>query len=189
MGIALKKVELGWADRTYIWPIAIGLGITLKHFFKQLATPTHKRRTIQYPEMKRAVPEGYRGLHELKRHEDNTIKCVACYMCAEACPSRCIAIEAEEIGNISTMQGILEKRPASFKIDLLRCVFCGMCSEACPKDAIWLRNNYELSCSSRHEAHMDKYDLMNAYAEEDQKECLGPELPQEFPHCQIALEG
>jgi NADH-quinone oxidoreductase subunit I len=178
MGAVLKKVELGWTDRTYIWPIAKGLLITIKHFFKQLTAPTSKRRTIQYPEMKRTVPEGYRGLHCMKRHDDGSIKCVACFLCAEACPSRCISIEAEEIGDIGTMQGILEKRPASFKIDLLRCIFCGMCSEACPKDAICLSGAYELTSGSRHGPLAGDYDLLN--------EPIRPNCPQESTHPQTA---
>jgi len=170
VSVVVKKVDLTWLDRTYLWPIAKGLAITLKHFLKQVFTPTPKRLTVQYPEMKRPVLDGYRGLHELKRNEDNSIKCVACFMCAEACPARCITIEAEEIGDINTQQGLLEKRPASFQIDALRCIFCGMCQEACPKDAIWLRKNYELSCRSRFEMQLDKYDLMNTYAGDDGRE-------------------
>jgi len=151
MGVVVKKVDLNWIDRIYLWSLAKGMYITLKHFVKQALTPTAKRRTFQYPEMKRPVRDGYRGLHELKRNEDGSIKCVACFMCAEACPARCIAIEAEDIGNLALSQGFAEKRPLVFRIDMLRCVFCGMCQDACPKDAIWLRNDYELSCARRRE--------------------------------------
>jgi len=167
LGVVVKKVEMGWADRTYLWPIAKGMCITLGHFVRQLLTPTGRRMTVQYPEMKRPVPEGYRGLHELKRNEDGSVKCVACFMCAEACPARCITIEAEEAGDAGALQGQAEKRPASFQIDMLRCIFCGMCQEACPKDAIWLRRNYELSCAGRGEMRLDMHGLMDAYAEED----------------------
>ena len=169
MGIVVKKVNLTWLDRTYLWPVAKGLSITIKHFIVQLVTPSRKRRTFQYPDMKRSVYDGYRGLHELKRHDDGSIKCVACFMCAEACPARCIDIEAEGFGNLEIQHDLAEKRPATFQIDLLRCIFCGMCEEACPKDAIWLRKNYELSCKSRTEMLLDKFDLMNTYASEDNK--------------------
>ncbi|MDR0498172.1 MAG: NADH-quinone oxidoreductase subunit I [Holophagales bacterium] len=175
MGVVVKKVDLTWLDRTYLWPVAKGLFITLKHFLRQILTTTKKRQTVQYPEMKRPVSDGYRGLHELKRHEDNSIKCVACFMCAEACPARCITIDAEEFGDLNTLQGIAEKRPVLFQIDMLRCIFCGMCQEACPKDAIWLRKNYELSCKSRDEMQLGKFDLMNTYAEEDGSERVVPE--------------
>ncbi len=175
MGTIVKKVDLNWLDRTYIWPVCKGLFITVKHFIVQAITPTPWRRTVQYPEMKRQVGDGYRGLHELKRHEDGSIKCVACYMCAESCPSRCITIVAEEIGSLAAQQGIIEKRPASFQIDVVRCIFCGMCQEACPRDAIWLRKNYELSCQAREQVRLNKYDLMNTYCEEDGKAPISPE--------------
>ena len=181
MGVVVKKVDLTWLDRTYLWPIAKGLFITLTHFLRQLCTPTPKRRTVQYPETKRPVFDGYRGLHELKRNEDNSVVCVACFMCAEACPARCITIEAEEFGDLNMLQGMKEKRPVSFKIDLLRCIFCGMCQEACPKDAIWLRKNYELSCKTRPEMQLDKWDLMNTYADEDGKERVAPEHAPQSP--------
>ena len=169
MGVVVKKVDLNWLDRIYLWSIAQGMWITLKHFVKQVLTPSRKRRTYQYPDWKRPVRDGYRGLHELKRNEDGSIKCVACFMCAEACPARCITIEAEDIGNLVTSQGLLEKRPLTFRIDVLRCVFCGMCQDACPKDAIHLRSNYELSCATRNELILDKQELMDTYAETGRK--------------------
>lgn len=179
MGVIVKKVELSWLDRSYVWPIAQGMLITFRHFLKQIATPTSKRFTIQYPDMKKTLPAGYRGLHELKRFEDGAIKCVACFMCQEACPARCISIEAEEFSELNFTQGFEEKRPAAFKIDMLRCIYCGMCEEACPKDAIWLRNEYELAAYDRVSMNFGKWDLINTYAEADGKARLaqGQESP------------
>ena len=146
MGVLVKKVELTWWERLYVVSVAIGMGVTFKHFIKQLLTPTSKRYTIQYPEMKKEMPKGYRGLHELKRFEDGAIKCVACFMCQEACPARCISIEAEEFSELNFTQGFEEKRPATFKIDMLRCIFCGLCAEVCPCGAITLHTKqYELA--------------------------------------------
>ena len=175
MAVVVKQIELSWLDRTYVWPVLKGMAITLGHFFRQLLTPTKRRFTIQYPEMKKAMPEGYRGLHELKRREDGSIKCVACFMCAEACPARCIAIEAEEFSELNLTQGDLEKRPRAFQIDMLRCICCGYCEEACPKDAIWLRKDYELAAYERLALQYGKWDLMNTYAEADGKARLTPE--------------
>ena len=80
MGVVVKKVELSWLDRTYVWPVMKGMSITFGHFLRNIFTPTAKRYTVQYPDMKRELPEGYRGLHELKRFEDGAIKCVACFV-------------------------------------------------------------------------------------------------------------
>lgn len=87
--------------------------------------------TLQYPEEKAPYPPGYRGLHRLVPREDGSPRCVACYMCATACPAQCIYIEAGEVEGDP-----IEKYPVKFVIDELRCVVCGFCVEACPKDAI-----------------------------------------------------
>ena len=87
--------------------------------------------TIQYPEEKAPYPPGYRGLHRLVPRPDGSPRCVACFMCATACPAQCIYIEAGEVEGDP-----IEKYPKQFVIDELRCVVCGFCVEACPKDAI-----------------------------------------------------
>ncbi len=87
--------------------------------------------TLMYPEEKAAYPAGYRGLHRLVPRPDGSPRCVACFMCATACPAQCIYIEAAEVEGDP-----IEKYPKKFVIDELRCVVCGFCVEACPKDAI-----------------------------------------------------
>lgn len=136
-------------DTTYIAATTKGLGITLKHFAKNLFLPLKKLtsrnapgappaerfkndiETVQYPEEKVNYPERYRGLHRLMLREDGSTRCVACMCCPTVCPANCITIVPEE----STDKSI-EKRPAIFEIDELRCVVCGLCVEACPCDAI-----------------------------------------------------
>ena len=187
MAVIVKQVELSWLDRTYLWPILKGMGVTLRHFLRQLFTRTKDRYTIQYPDMKKEMPEGYRGLHELKRFDDGAIKCVACFMCAEACPARCITIEAEEFSELNLTQGLEEKRPKVFKIDMLRCIYCGYCEEACPKDAIWLRNDYEVAAYDRLSLQYGKWDLMNTYAEADGKERISQDPMPSAPRRAIAM--
>jgi NADH-quinone oxidoreductase subunit I len=136
-------------DATFLAATATGLGITIKHFFKnflgrmrplsarsQAGAPAahHKGNlieTVQYPEEKVQYPERFRGLHRLMIREDGAVRCVACMCCPTVCPAHCITIVPEESDSKS-----IEKRPAIFEIDELRCVVCGLCVEACPCDAI-----------------------------------------------------
>ena len=74
--------------------IAKGMGITFKEMFK----PTEVEN---YPDgpgpLKGAVfQQRFRGKHQLQRDENGLEKCVACFLCAAACPSNCIYIEAAE---------------------------------------------------------------------------------------------
>jgi NADH-quinone oxidoreductase subunit I len=89
-----------------------------KHMF-------HKRVTIQYPEEKPYLPPRYRGRIILSRDPDGGERCVACYLCAVACPVDCISLQAteDETGR---------RYPAFFRINFSRCIFCGDCEEACP---------------------------------------------------------
>jgi NADH-quinone oxidoreductase subunit I len=136
------------AVRLYL-PLLKGMAVTLGHLLKNIV---HIKRlpTILYPEQKRDYSERFRGKHILKSREDGTLKCVACYMCAQACPADCIEIVAGEHPKIA-----YEKYPVVFNIDMLRCVMCGFCVDACPKDAIWMSRNYELSFFTRHESVFD----------------------------------
>jgi NADH-quinone oxidoreductase subunit I len=136
-------------DASFLAAGAKGLGITLKHFARNLFLPLRKKdarikpgapvdekwkneiETVQYPEEKVKYPERFRGLHRLLHRDDGAVRCVACMCCPTVCPAHCITIIPAETDN----KGI-EKKPAVFEIDELRCVVCGLCVEACPCDAI-----------------------------------------------------
>ena len=138
--------RLTFLQRLYLPEIFRGMAVTFRHLVRNLAN--YKRMpTIQYPEQRRNYSGRFRGKHILKSREDGTLKCVACYMCQQACPAECITIVAGEHPKIA-----FEKYPVVFDIDMLRCVFCGFCVDACPKDAIWMTRDYELAFFNRQEA-------------------------------------
>jgi len=144
-------------DKLYIPAIASGMKTTLKHFTKNLGDISNLK-TMQYPEVQPDdITERYRGVHRLTKWDDGSEKCVACYMCATACPAQCIFIDAEE-----RFDEVAEKRPKEFKIDLLECVFCGYCVEACPCDAIRMDTGiFSFTASTREEFVVDKDRLMS----------------------------
>ena len=102
----------------------------------------HRRETIQYPEEKPYLPPRYKGRIILTRDPDGGERCVACNLCAVACPVDCIALQATE-----DEQGW--RYPEFFRINFSRCIFCGFCEEACPVDAIKLGPEYELADYTR----------------------------------------
>ncbi|HXG94027.1 MAG TPA: NADH-quinone oxidoreductase subunit I [Blastocatellia bacterium] len=124
-------------------PLA-GMGLTMARMVENLTGKVSP--TISYPEERRSYSDRYRGAHILTAREDGTPRCVACYMCATACPADCIYIEAKEVDN-----PLIEKAPARFEIDMLRCVFCGFCVDACPEEAIIMSREMEICAYTREE--------------------------------------
>jgi len=157
--IEIGEPQLSMAERLYMPQILGGMKTTLGHMGASLFRG--KSITIQYPEEKRDVRiENYRGVHRLNRDEKGRVACVACFMCATACPAHCIHIEAEE-----SPWDDREKYPAKFDLDELRCIFCGMCEEACPVDAIELTPGYDLVGRTREQMILDKEELLAIYDE------------------------
>lgn len=143
--VDVTPTPLGRVDSLFVPAIFKGLGTTMRHLLTNVGRDGKNQNNIyvvQYPEEKRddrPVEEGgqersnFRGVHRLNKDEDGRVRCVACFMCATACPANCIHIVAEE----SPWED-REKYPKMFDIDELRCIYCGMCEEACPVDAIAL---------------------------------------------------
>lgn len=158
MGIkVVPRYGKSFKDKLYLPAIFGGMKTTFRHFKENLGDVS-KLRTMQYPEVQPDdITDRYRGVHRLTKWEDGSEKCVACYMCATACPAQCIFIDAEE-----RFDEKAEKRPKEFKIDLLECVFCGYCVEACPCDAIRMDTGiFSLTASTREEFVVDKEKLMS----------------------------
>ncbi len=112
-----------------------------------------RRVTIQYPEQKPSIPPRWRGRIILSRDPDGGERCVACYLCAAACPVDCIALQATE-----DEHG--RRYPEFFRINFSRCIFCGYCEEACPTYAIQLTQDFEMSEYKRQSLVYEKKDLL-----------------------------
>jgi NADH-quinone oxidoreductase subunit I len=126
----------------------MGMSVTLVNFFKHvIAGRRTPYLTVQYPEQRRDYSHRFRGIHRLTKRPDGSLKCVACFMCATACPAECIVIEAGEYPDKR-----VEKYPVRFDIDMLRCVMCGLCVDACPEEAIVMTQDYEAAVFTREEA-------------------------------------
>ncbi len=150
-------------EKLYLPAIYGGLKTTMLHFKKNLKD-TSNIKTMPYPEvMPDDITDRYRGIHRLTKRKDDSVRCVACFMCSTACPADCIFIEATE-----RHDGVDEKMPTKFSIDLLECVFCGACVEACPCDAIRMDTGiFSFIAEKREDFVLDKEALLanNAFEE------------------------
>lgn len=125
-----------------------GLWIVFRHAFA-------RRVTVQYPDERPKLAPRFRGRIILSRDPDGGERCVACYLCAVACPVDCIALQ-------STEDKTGRRYPAFFRINFSRCIFCGYCEEACPTYAIQLTPDFEMSDYRRQDLIYEKEDLLIA---------------------------
>jgi NADH-quinone oxidoreductase subunit I len=149
----IEEPRLGLAGKMYLPLFFDGLTTTARHLFGP-------KVTVSYPEARPKIdnPLIYRGVHRLNKDEQGRVKCVACFLCATACPAHCI-----DIVGVESPWPDREKYPQSFTIDELRCIYCGMCEEACPVDAIELTSLFDLTGRSREEMIFDKEKLLSVY--------------------------
>ena len=113
-----------------MWSHLRTMWLVLKHTFS-------KADTVEYPDEKPYLAPRYRGRIVLTRDPDGEERCVACNLCAAACPVDCIALQKTE-----DVDG--RWRAEFFRINFSRCILCGLCEEACPTYAIQLTPDVEL---------------------------------------------
>ncbi|MCQ2559140.1 MAG: 4Fe-4S binding protein [Clostridia bacterium] len=97
-----------------------GLGVTLGWFFR-------KKVTVQYPDETLEMFPRYHG-----RFQFDSNKCIACSLCANACPNKVIKIGKAKLGKKQIM--------ISYTMNIEYCLFCGLCVESCPKGALSFSN-------------------------------------------------
>lgn len=128
-----------WSQLRSIWMI-------LLHTFR-------RRTTVMYPEEKPYLSARYRGRIVLTRDPDGEERCVACNLCAVACPVDCISLQKTEDAHGRWY-------PEWFRINFSRCIYCGLCEEACPTYAIQLTPDFEMAEYERGELVYEKEDLL-----------------------------
>jgi NADH-quinone oxidoreductase chain I len=168
----VKPYKPGLAERLYL-PLLGGMMVTLRHFLRNLFG-RNKMYTIEYPEERRAYSHRFRGHHILTTRPDGSVRCVACFLCAQNCPAECIRIEAGEHPDVN-----IEKYPVVYEIDMLRCVFCGYCVDACPEEAIIMSNNYDMAYFTREQSIVGKADLMKPFTFDESRLGYRPRYPEE----------
>jgi len=152
----VSRPKLSWFENLYLPGILQGMTITARHFIDHL---TGRRKvTMQYPEEKWPMPEGYRGAPTLVHDEEGREKCVSCQLCEFICPPRAIRIKPGEIP-LDSPHAKVEKAPKEFDIDMIRCIYCGLCEEVCPEEAIFLLKDYAITGLTRAEMVHDKAKL------------------------------
>lgn len=147
----------------------------LRTMWKVFRMTFRPKVTVQYPEERREPPPRWRGRIVLTRDPSGLERCVACYLCAAACPVDCIALDATEDEHGRRV-------PAFFRINFSRCIFCGYCEEACPTLAIQLLPDFE----------MGEYDRRNLVYEKEHLLIDGPGKHPDYDFwqvCGVAIAG
>jgi NADH-quinone oxidoreductase subunit I len=171
---SLKRMtppRLTFFEKTYLPQILGGLAVTGRHIVS--AALGKNVFTVQYPEefatdqevqtkdkVRLRTSPHYRGVHRLNKDDQGRVKCVACMLCATACPAHCIDIVGATAPDAWPDR---EKYCESFVIDELRCIYCGMCEEACPVEAIELTGFYDLTGLTREQMIFDKTKLLSVF--------------------------
>ena len=134
-----KERKLSFLEKLYLPEIIKGLMYSIKEFFRP-------NFTMLYPEEKWDPPAIFRGRPVLVE-DDGQERCVACGLCARACPPLAISMQAME-----NEDDPKERYPDFFEINMLRCIYCGYCEEVCPEEAIVMSKDYDIVFESREEA-------------------------------------
>lgn len=130
--------------------LIVGLGVTIKAFFRPVVTSQYPRQLIN-------ISPRFRGHTKLVGDPENPERtlCIVCGMCQKSCPSGAIKkVEGEK------KEGEKKKTLTTYILDFTTCSQCGICVEVCPTDALAFSADYNPVGFSREDCH---YDLVKEY--------------------------
>jgi formate hydrogenlyase subunit 6/NADH:ubiquinone oxidoreductase subunit I len=116
--------------------MAKGMLTTLR-FFLQPA------ETVQYPKVRRVLPERSRTMFTLPLDEAGLPACKACMVCAKNCPDGAITMETAK------REDGPGRELLHYSIDLGLCMYCGLCVENCPSDGVRFTGDYERATAEK----------------------------------------
>ncbi len=158
MAIIVDRKSLGFWEKLYLPAVLGGLKVTMRHAWRSLFKGGQV--TMEYPEQRWTLPDGYRGAPYLVRDQEGSTKCVSCQLCEFVCPPKAIKITPPGPNGPIADRKNAEKMPEEFEINMLRCIYCGLCQEVCPEEAIFLQKDYSLTGLSRGELIYNKEKLL-----------------------------
>ena len=108
--------------------------------------------TIEYPDVKQQHPERFRYFPFLVYDQSpDNLRCVACKICEQECPPKCIYIEPARDAQGRPLKTHGRPYPARFDIDTSICMSCRICVDVCPFEAIEMDNQFEYAAGGRAE--------------------------------------
>ena len=140
----VKRPELSLLKKIFFVDLIKGLLLTFSY-----QSPS-KNYTEQYPKVRPDVAPRFHGAPRLNMDpETHDTLCIACNLCALACPEDCIDVIPMDVEVVVAGKPRRKKVLDEFIFDTSRCMFCALCQEACPTYCLELTQDFELATYSR----------------------------------------
>ena len=140
----VKRPDLSLLKKIFLVDLIKGLALTFSYQRPSL------NYTEQYPKVRPDVAPRFHGAPRLNMDpETHDTLCIACNLCALACPEDCIDVIAMDVEIVVAGKPRRKKVLDEFIFDTSRCMFCALCQEACPTYCLELTQDFELATYSR----------------------------------------